>query len=121
MCSGGSGKPITVLVVSGGSDKTIRFWDATNQKEKASLRGHEGGIRSLAFSSDEKTLASASDDGTVKLWNAATEAEQKTLKGHTGEVWRTRFSDDGTRITAKTVAAGKKRPRPDVELDAGRG
>ena len=33
------------------------------------LEGHADTIRSINFSPDGKTLASASDDDTVKLWN----------------------------------------------------
>jgi WD40 repeat protein len=49
---------------------------------------HDGGVASLAFSPDGKTLVTGSLDKTVKLWDAA-------LKGHTNYVQAVAFSPDG--------------------------
>ncbi|MEI2582248.1 WD40 repeat domain-containing protein [Scytonema sp. PRP1] len=59
-------------------------------------------IRSVSFSSDGKTIASASDDGTIKLWSLDG-TEQVTFNGHSGSVNSTSFSLDG-----KTLAAGNE-------------
>ena len=37
----------------------------------------------LAFTPDDKRLASISSDGTVKLWDVATGQEALVLRGHT--------------------------------------
>lgn len=58
------------------------------------LTGHDGFVYSLLFSSDGKTLASASADATVKLWNPRNEQGKElvhTLRGHQGPVYRLAF------------------------------
>jgi len=47
--------------------------------ERHVLKGHSGSIDSLAWSPDEKLLASGSWDGTVRLWDIASELEQQVL------------------------------------------
>jgi WD40 repeat protein len=65
-------------MASGGSDRTIRIWDAKRDLCTQTLTGHMGRVQSLAFSPMSSTLASASFDGTAKLWNHVDSA-QKSL------------------------------------------
>lgn len=51
---------------------------------EAVLEGHTAPVRSLAFSPDGATVASAADDGTVRVWDVERGTSQKLLTNHRG-------------------------------------
>jgi WD40 repeat protein len=61
----------------------------------AVLYGHHETVYSLAFSSDDRTLATASEDGTLRLWDVASGAPRDVLTGHANRIWCVTFSSDG--------------------------
>jgi WD40 repeat protein len=85
-------------IVSGGSDKTLKLWDARTWACLATLEGHSGWVDACAFSPDGGRIVSASWDQTLKLWDARTGACLATLEGHSGRVRACAFSPDGERI-----------------------
>src|SRR5262249_12065142 len=74
---------------------------AVEPKERATLKGHNRPVRSVAFTPDGRTLASGGAEGTIKLWDVATGKLRATLKGHTSTVQSVTITADG-----KTLASG---------------
>jgi WD40 repeat protein len=68
----------------GGED--IALWDCKTAKEQR-LKGHAGGVITVAFSTDGKFLASGSQDKTVKVWDLAAGEVVANLRGHEDPVW----------------------------------
>ena len=82
-------------LASGSLDQTIRLWDLQTGESLQVLRGHTGGVWSLAFSPDGQTLVSGSDDQTIRLWNLQTGQCFQVLHEHTSWVSSLVFSADG--------------------------
>jgi sugar lactone lactonase YvrE len=59
------------LVVSGGKDKAVSLWNASDGRKLNFLTGHTGTVFSVGFSPDTQMLFSASYDKTIKLWRVS--------------------------------------------------
>ncbi len=79
------------------------------------FRGQTDGVFSVAFSADDRTIASASTDQTIRLWDAETGRERGVHVGHSGKVWNLALSPDGQTIASAggdgTVKVWDREPR----------
>jgi serine/threonine-protein kinase len=68
--AGGTGGVTPPLLVTGGSDSSVRLWRREGGQWRPHLppRGHTAPILALAFAPDGHSLASTANDRTVRLW-----------------------------------------------------
>ncbi len=95
--------PKKPLVVVGASDNTLRLWNIETQKLLAKWPGHERTIRSLAFDSEGKILASVGNDSLVKLWDIDTQQNLINFTGHSSNVSSISYLPAQTNIPVKAA------------------
>ena len=88
------------LLASGGEDSKIMLWDVRKGRKRATLTGHQGNIKTLAFSPiDNSLLASGGIDGTVRFWDTKKRKVQSVFAtGHPEYVEDIVFSPDNTTL-----------------------
>jgi chromosome transmission fidelity protein 4 len=74
-------------------DDEIKVVHVENKEEVVALRGHEGGVKSVAFDPQGEYLASAGSDRSVRIWLLETGTEFKKLSQVYGKVPATDVED----------------------------
>ncbi|MDG2126952.1 MAG: hypothetical protein P8K08_03090 [Fuerstiella sp.] len=93
------GRQLATAGVSSGHAAIIIF-DLQTKKVSHTLLGHEGPIRSLAFSPDGLRLVSGSVDGSARIWNPGDSKFPELVRfdGHAGEVTAVAFNSNATQV-----------------------
>ncbi|XP_067932195.1 protein HIRA-like [Watersipora subatra] len=87
LASAGDDKLVMIWRYAGGSSKVFGVDNVETWRCIHTLRGHSGDVLDLAWSPEDKFLATCSVDNTVVIWNSLKFPEQvKVLKGHTSMV-----------------------------------
>jgi WD40 repeat protein len=76
----------------------VKVWDAGTGTAKVEMKGTQGPVLSVAFSTDGTRILGGNWDKTATVWDAETGTALFKLKGHTGNVFSVAFSPDGKRI-----------------------
>ena len=79
--------PTGAVLVSGGSDGRLRWWDVQSGEcvREPCLgdryqEAHQGTVQSLKVSPDGSTLASCGEDGAIRLWDLESGEPLQTLR-----------------------------------------
>ncbi|CAE7114213.1 unnamed protein product [Rhizoctonia solani] len=99
LIASGSGKG---LYGDDGTACSVQLWDIRKRALATKpLKGHTGGVRSLAFTPDGTRVISGSFDKTIRVWDIERETTiDAPLEGHTGWVRSISLSPDGSRLVS---------------------
>jgi WD40 repeat protein len=97
-------------LAAGSRDGLARIFDAATGKEKHVLRSHRDGVRSVAFASDSKYLATGGVDGMVFVHEVESGKEVASLKASGSGVNCVAWSPDGKTLAATSKPTDKPEP-----------
>jgi WD40 repeat protein len=89
------------LLVSGGSDQAVRFWEVPAGRLLPGVSPHHGEVTSVAFARDGKTVISGAADGSICLWDTTPPRPRRALGSGRAAINSVALSADG-----KTAWAG---------------
>lgn len=103
--------PDNRTLISGGLDRSIRFWDLSNGNLLRTLDAQPGQILSLAVSPDGRTLLAGGRDGSIKRWDVFVPGPLRGVFEHKAAVGRLAVAGDGSWVVTGD-ATGKLRITP---------
>ncbi len=82
-------------ILSGGTDNTVKLWNASNDECVRTFTGHEDIVTAVCFSSNGKYGLSASMDKTIRMWDISTGYCIYIFQGHGDGVTSLSVDTDG--------------------------
>jgi WD40 repeat protein len=86
-----------------GDDGEVRLFDPVRGRFLARREGHARGVRSVAFSADGRSLATASGESVFRIWDVATGRPERTFAGKADSV---AFAPDGGSLVTGSLWEG---------------
>src|SRR6516165_9471494 len=71
--------PDEKMLVTGGGDKALNFWEVPSGRLIAHMQGHTSHIESVQFSPNGRVVVSAGEDNSVKIWSVDNQQELAML------------------------------------------
>jgi len=110
--------PTTSVLLSVGSDGSMRWWDVPSGECVAIRQGHQGAIQSLSVNSDGRRLASCGDDRAIHIWNIESGEYLQTLRGDRPyerlDISEVKGLTDAQKTTLRLLGAVKRAPEPEA-------
>jgi hypothetical protein len=98
----------TVATFCCGDDGPIRLFDALTGQKLGEVVGNGAAVRSLAYSPDDRLLASGGKNGTVLVWDVADWTlawrKQRPLPERADEIWNDLGSADAAKVRVALAA-----------------
>jgi WD40 repeat protein len=91
------------LATAGGSDRSIRIWNAASGDGVSVVQGIAAVVGVLAYGPDGRQLAAAQGSGSADVWDPATGRLLYELYGHTNWISHLAYSPDGTRLASASL------------------
>ncbi len=87
-------------VITGGYDGRLTWAPVEGKALKPirTIQAHDGWIRAVAVSPDQKLVASVGNDLKVKLWSTADGKLVREMSGHESHIYNVAFHPDGKRL-----------------------
>ena len=86
-------------IVSGSPDGGVFIWDIIGERTRFEILGHTGGIKSIAYTADNRIRACGTGlDGKLRIWDAGTSSELAILRDHNELTQAVTFSKNSEKI-----------------------